>query len=210
MSSEVSKRSKKPAKRTRRDAFSPAQRTAFVDLILRSSSFRNACKLVGVSNVTAYRWLELGRNGGKGCTAAHKAFAQAYDEAEAQGTQKLLDTMGRHAENDFRAAKVLLDVRDQRFGVRRPVAKANLDKLHAEVALAQANARLAIAKAEAAEKALKGGGRQSLVLGITAILEGPALPDDVRARVLQALQAEGALPVASRDFESEATERGVA
>jgi transposase len=187
----------------RRGAFSPAQRAAFVDLILRSSSFRNACKLVGVHHRTAYRWLDLGRNGGKGCTAAHKQFAKAYEEAEAAGTQKLLDQMDRHAENDFRAAKVLLDVRDQRFGTRRSVAKANLEKLQAEVETAKANARIAKAKADAAEKAVKGGGQSMIVLGLSAFLETSPLPESDKQRLMSLVTEAGGKMIARRDLGEE-------
>ena len=203
------KRKRQAAPKANRAGFTPAQRAKFVELILKGSSFRNACKLVGCHHDTAYRWLNLGRAGGQGCTAAHKQFAKAYDEAEAQGTQALLDQMADHAVGDWRATKVLLDVRDQRFGVRRSVAKANLEKLQIEVEMARANARIAIAKADAAEAALKGGGQAAMMLGIEALLEAPGLDEKTKAALIEAMRAQNVNPIAPRDFESEARERGI-
>lgn len=166
-----------PIKRGERGKpFEPARREAVIACIEEGASIEQAARLAGCTKETIRAWLKSGRSDHPK-HPEHKAFAQAFDAAEARGTHDVLKNLKALAANDTRAAVAILNARDKRFG--GGLAAQRLRE-------AKAAADLAEAKAAAAKKALEGGGEAAMIFGIEAVLDAPLDPE-TKAKIREAI-----------------------
>lgn len=167
--------------------FDRVRRDHLISLVREGASTTVAAKLSRVAMTTVCRWLRNGRL--EGAHPEHRAFAQAFDEAESECIHKVTKLLHGHAEQDHpgavKAALAILQARDPRFGDRALQKRKT-----------KAEAELAEVKLAAAKKALEGGGAGAIILGVEALLEGP-LSEVAKAEIRQAI-ADGKIRTLSK------------
>lgn len=190
-----------PSKRKKRTPYAgtgpsgvpPEAMETFIEAIKNQVSIKTASVLIGRSERSVRRWLQVGSTAKSG---AQRLFWLDVTRARAEGLAEVAKDLKLHAEGDYRAAVEILKRRDpDAWGDPGKRLKLEYEReLQAiEVERKQAEARIAKAKAKLAE-ALAGDGEKGglMVIGIAALLDEPDMPAEMRMMLEEYLRRKEA------------------